>query len=331
MLTAQLLAQGTPLSTEAMPVIADLGGGVLNADGSIMTVYPATVTLEGQWCDIALWKGPFNVTEYPSYRVRLQRGFEDTYVQLFARNAWSSSNYGGPYMPFHQNEVLREDEFVEVDTDGNFDDDPICTWFALQKTNIGPERLTVTILEAVLIDEDGLEVYSHNVRNGSWKPSPDWQEPDPVYAADVQFTSKGTVGLYDATVTPGTVHRFTFRTSQPLPEGFTFYWVIDDGDATTYTDEVPAGATEYTSPLIDDSYIRAYLEFEGEYPTTVHFSEIVREVIDPAAIAAVTIDQLAPSEYFSPTGIRLTAPTSGLCIERKVLSDGSVRTSKAIR
>lgn len=331
LLCANSFAQGTAISTDPMPVVADLGGGVLDANGNIITVYPATVTLEGQWCDIALWKGPFSITEYPTFRVRLQRGFEDTYVQLFARNAWASSNYAGPYIPFHKNEVLIENDFVEVDTEGNFDDDPICTWFALQKTNIGPERVTVTIMEAVLINEDGEEVVSHNVRNGSWKPAPEWQEPDPVYEADIKFTSKGTVGLYDAQVTPGTAHRFTFRTAEPMPEGFTFYWVIDDGDDTTYSDVVPAGKTEYTSPLIDDSYIRAYLEYDGECPKVFHFSQITRDIVDPAAISSIVSDFAAPTDYFTPAGVRLTEAPAGFSIERQRFSDGSVRTQKVMR
>ncbi len=324
-LCAALSAQSEPLQSDKMPVVADLGAGVLQADGSIMTVYPATITLEGQWCDVALWKGPFSVTEYPSYRVKLQRGFEDAYVQLFARNAWSASNFGGPYMPFEANQVLLEGEFSEDDTDGNFEDDPVCTWFALQKTNIGPESLTVTVLEAVLIDEDGNEIVSHNVRNGSWKPSPDWVEPDPLYEADVKFTSKGIVGLYDATVDPGNVHRFTFKTSTPMPAGFTFYYVLDDGDDTTYSDDVPAGTTSYVSPLIDDSYIRAYLEFEGDYPTTLHFSSITREVFEQTGISDVKTDLSGTPAYYNLSGQQLQSPAKGLNIVSQQQKDGSTR------
>ena len=144
-----------------MPVVADLGGCILKPDGSVFTVYPAEVTLVGQWCDIALWKGPFSITEYPSFRVTLLRAPEDDgLVQLFARNIASSQNYKGPYIPFKKNQRVLEGEFAEYDDEehsgGWFDDDPICTWFALQKTNKGDESQTYTITEVVPADADKL-------------------------------------------------------------------------------------------------------------------------------------------------------------------------------
>ncbi len=328
----------TPVGTTPMPVVADLGGAILRPDGSIFTVYPAEVTLEGQWCDIALWKGPFSITEYPSFRVVLQRGTEDdNLVQIFARNRESGQNYSGPYIPFKKNQTVLEGDFADYTNDeyqGHwFDDDPICTWFALQKTNKGSETRTVTVVEAVLINEDGDEVKSCNVRNGSWKPAPGWVEPDPLMEADVQFTSKGIVGLYDATIIPGTLHRFTFNTREPLPEGFTFYVVLNDGDDTTYDYPVPAGVTSYTTPDIDDDYLRAYLEYEGDYPMTVHFTSIIRDVVDPAGISsAVSMTGVEQRDVFSPSGMqRSWRQAHGLSIVRDRMADGSVRVKKVIK
>jgi len=314
-----------------MPIIADFGAGILNSDGSIATVYPATMTLEGQWCDISIWKTPFNITEYPGFRVRLQRGFaEKGVVQLFTRNAYSASNYGGPYIEFDANQVTLEGEFTDFDEEGNFDDDPVCTWFAIQYTQ--NDKITLSIREAVLIDEDGNEVVSHNIRNDSWKPSPDWQDPDPVYSADVQFTSKGTVGLYSGVVDEGTSHVFHIVTASPLPEGFTMICVLDDGDDTTIAYEVPGGSTEYTSPAITEDYLRVYFEYSGSYPTTVHFNKISREIQDAAGISNILLDAgISKREIYSPSGVRVAKGTKGLTIIRDKMTDGSIQTKKVFK
>ncbi len=331
---AQTLPEPPEIGSSPMPVVADLGGAILNPDGSVFTVYPATVTLEGQWCDIALWKGPFSINEYPSFRVVLQRGTEeDALVQIFARNRASSQNYSGPYIPFKKNQTVLEGDFADYDDSehqgGWFEDDPVCTWFALQKTNKGDEKRTVTVVEAVIIDEDGNEVKSCNVRNGSWKPAPGWIEPDPLYEADVKFTSKGVVGLYESQVKPGTLHSFTFNTAAPLPEGFTFYVVINDGDDTTYDYTVPAGVTSYTTPAIDDDYLRCYLEFEGDYPTTVRFTSITRTVVDPSHIDdAVSMTGVARRDIYSADGVAHVRKTHGINIVRDQLTDGTVRVKK---
>lgn len=325
----------------AMPVVADIGASILNDDGSVFTVYPAEVTLVGQWCDIALWKGPFSITEFPSFRVTLLRGTEeDGLVQLFARNIYSSQNYKGPYMPFKKDQRVLEGDFVDYDDEdhsgGYFDDDPICTWFALQKTNKGDESRTVTVVEAVIIDEDGNEVKSCNVRNGSWKPAPGWEEPVPPTAAAVQFTGgRGIVGLYDSKIKPGTVHRFTFNTREPLPEGMTFYVVINDGDDTTLDYPVPAGVTSYTAPAIDDDYLRCYLQYDGdrsEEPFVIHFESITCEVIDPAHVDdAVTRQGVAQRDIYSAAGVQRNYRQHGLNIVRDRMDDGSVVVKKVIR
>ena len=320
-----------------MPVVADLGGCILKPDGSVFTVYPAEVTLVGQWCDIALWKGPFSITEYPSFRVTLLRAPEDDgLVQLFARNIASSQNYKGPYIPFKKNQRVLEGEFAEYDDEehsgGWFDDDPICTWFALQKTNKGDESQTYTITEAVLINENGEEIKSCNVRNGSWKPAPGWVEPDPMMEADVLLTNKGVIGLYDSKVKPGTVHRFTFNSRDPLPEGLTCYVVINDGDGSTYDYPVPAGSTTFVSPDIDDDYLRCYLEYEGTYPMTIHFNKITREVLDLTDVRnTVTQCDVVKRELFSSDGACIGQQMHGLNIIREQMSDGSVRVKKVIK
>lgn len=344
-LTFGLLATTAPaqdfpaVGIEPMPVVADIGAAILNPDGSVFTVYPAQVTLEGQWCDIALWKGPFSITDFPSFRVRLQRGTEeDGQVQLFARNVWSEQNYKGPYMPFKKNQTVLEGEFAEYDTPeaggGWFDDDPICTWFALQLTNKDPLKRTVVITEAVLIDEDGNEITSCNVRNGSWKPAPGWVEPEAPLEADVKFGIRGIVGLYSSAVDKmnHTVHTFTFNTREPLPEGFTFVVVINDGDDTTYEYDVPAGVTSWTSPAIDDDYKRVYLQYGGQ-PMTLHFSSIMRTVTDQSDVDhAVTMRDVARRQVYSPSGVaRGYARQHGLTIVREQMDDGSVRVRKIVK
>lgn len=133
LLCAGSFAQG---NSTKLPIYADLGGGVLKSDGTYATSFPATVTLAGQWADIRLWRAPFSVTEYPAFRVRLQRGFEDEGIlQLFARNDYEAGQYGGPYIPFGSNVVKIEGDFVDFDEDGTYDDDPVITEFAIQYTH----------------------------------------------------------------------------------------------------------------------------------------------------------------------------------------------------
>ena len=331
------------ISRTRMPISADLGAVLLNPDGTEQTVYPAHMVFQGQWCDMALWKAPFSINEYPMFRVRLQRGpEEDGYVQLFARNHESTGNWKGPYIPFKKNQTVLEGEFWDYDdTDhggGYFEDDPLCTWFAIQKANIGPERLELTVTEVVLINEDEEEIVSHCVRNESWKPSPDWHEPDSVFDGMVRFTNKGTVGLYtsngnEVKVARRTYHRFIYRTAEPLPEGFRFFLMLDDGDDTAMYYDVPAGTTEYITPDIDDDYKFAYLEYEGDYPMTVHFTEIWREIIDPSGVDdAVTMQGVARRDIYSASGMRLDSRSAaGLNIVRDRMDDGTVRVKKVIR
>lgn len=317
--------------SEALPITADFGAAVLNTDGSVRTEYPATVTLEGQWADIRLWLSPFSTIDFPSFRVKLQRGFgEKGVVQLFTRNAYSASNFGGPYITFDANQVLLEGEFAEVDEEGNFEDDPVCTEFAVQYTQ--SEKITVTIAEAALIDEDGNEVISHNLRNDSWKPSPDWQGKDSVYAADVRFTApcRGTVGLYQGVVDMGTAHQFRITTASPLPKGFSLVCVLDDGDDTTYEYALPEGCTVYTSPAIDEDYLRVFLQYQGA-EQTVHFNSIERLVVPATGLHTISDDSASRREIYGLAGQRLSQIPKGVYIVKEYRSDGTVQTRKRVR
>ena len=323
-----LVAQNEPLSTEQLPIYADLGGVVLTRDGQEVNVYPTQVTLEGQWCDVRLWSAPFSVTEYPEFRVVLQRGIPDQKViQLFARNSWTSSNYLGPYVTFEPNQTVLSGFFSDVDTECYFDDDPVCTWFAIQYMQ--KEKVTVYIKDVVLIDEDGNEIHSHNIRNDSWKPSPDCINPDTVFQANVNFTSKGVVGPYSGVVEYEEAHRFTFTTTQPMPEGLTMYCVLDDGDDTTIEYKVPAGGTEFTTPLIDQDYLRVYIEYDGSFPQVIGFSGIKRDVLSLTGVERTISDmRVSERKYYSPGGQLKTA--GGMSIVREVMDDGSVHTFKTI-
>lgn len=331
-LALSLTAIGVQAQTsEALPITADFAAAVLNADGSVRTDYPATATLEGQWADIRLWQAPFSTIDFPAFRVKLQRGFgEKGVVQLFTRNAYSASNYGGPYITFDANQVLVEGEFAEVDEEGNFEDDPICTEFAVQYTQ--SDKISVTIAEAVLIDEDGNEVISHNIRNDSWKASPDWVAQDPVYEADVQFVGpcKGIVGLYNGVVDMGTAHQFRITTAQPMPKGMSLVCVLDDGDDTTYEYAIPEGSTTYTSPGITEDYLRVYVQYQGD-DVTLHFKSIERLTGSAAGLRTIADDVAAHREYYGLTGQRLDRAPRGLYILKQHLSDGSVQTVKRVR
>lgn len=316
------------ISTEQLPIYADLGGVVLTQDGQEVNVYPTQVTLEGQWCDVRLWSAPFSTIEYPEFKVVLQRGVPDAKViQLFARNSWTSSNYLGPYVTFEPNQTVLSGFFSDVDTECYFDDDPICTWFAIQYMQ--KEKVTIYIKDVILIDEDGNEIHSHNIRNDSWKPSPDCINPDTVFKASVKFTSKGVVGPYSGVVEYEQAHRFTFTTKEPMPEGLTMYCVLDDGDDTTIDYKVPAGGTEFTTPLIDEDYVRVYIEYDGSFPQTVNFSGIKREIMPLTGVENVISDmKVKQRSYYSVGGMKKYY--GGITVVRDVMEDGSVHSYKTI-
>lgn len=300
LMTAQIAAAQI-LSSERMPIYADLGGIVLTEDGQEVGVYPTQVTLEGQWCDVRLWSAPFSVIEYPRFRVELQRGIaQEKVIQLFARNAWTSSNYLGPYVTFEKNQVVLEGSFADIDTECYFDDDPICTWFAIQYMQ--KEKVTIHIKDVVLINEDGGEIHSHNIRNDSWKPSPDCIDPDTVLTASVKFTSKGVVGPYIGKVEYNQAHRFIFNTEEPMPEGLVLFLVLDDGDYTTYEYEVPAGSTQFVSPIIEEDYARVYIEYDGDFPRTMKFNSIIRETLDITGVGIPESDNWIPTSCYSIDG-----------------------------
>lgn len=323
---ANSLAQN---NTTKLPVYADLGGGVLNSDGTYATVYPATVTLAGQWADIRLWRAPFSVTEYPSFRVRLQRGFpDDGILQLFARNDYQAGQYGGPYIPFGSNVVKIEGDFADYDTEYTYDDDPVITEFAIQYTH-ADGNITFTVRDVTIYDEDGNAIPSRNMRNDSWKPSDTWTAPAPVYDASVKFEQKGVVGPYSYPVPRNKGHVYKFKTADPIPSGFTMICVLDDGDYTTLVYPVPAGVKEYTTPAITENYMRLYLEFDGDFPTTVHFTEISYEEVEATGVESILKDAgVRKREYFSPSGMLLDGPAKGLNIVRDLMDDGTVRTRK---
>jgi hypothetical protein len=92
---------------------------------------------------------------------------------------------------------------------------------------------------------------------------------------------------------------------------------------------VPAGVTEYTSPAITEDYMRLYLEFEGDYPTTVHFTEISYQETAATGIESILKDAgVQKREYFSPSGMLLDSPAKGINIVRDQMEDGTVRTHK---
>lgn len=327
-------------SREDLPVKTDFGAVMINPDGSDFSSFPATMTLGtidgdetgSQWCDVALWLTPFSIADYPVFRVKLQRGYPtDGVVQLFARNHYSSVNYGGPYIPFKANQTELEGEFAEFDTNGYFDDDPVCVWFAMQYTQKGKEQLRVE--SVTLIDEDGEEFTSRNIRNDSWRPSPDWIEPDSVYAADVRFDQRGTIGCYKSNVPRRKAHYFIYKFADPLPAGFKFNVMLTiDYDFDVYTYEVPAGVTEWKSPAITEDYRCAYMEYKGTYPTTMHVDGIVREVYNTTGVEKLySDDEVACRRFYSIEGRELKSLEKGVNILREFMTDGYVRTTKVIK
>ena len=58
------------------------------------------MSLPGNWGDVKLWGEPFNINDYPRYRIELGVAPEAGTLQMFVRNAAQAKDYSGHYYPF---------------------------------------------------------------------------------------------------------------------------------------------------------------------------------------------------------------------------------------
>ena len=332
------LTEFTPESSDLEVLVdygAEIDGRVVSANG-----LPAAVSLPGNWGDVKLWGDPFNINEYPRYRIELGQAPEAGQLQMFIRNAAQAKDYSGHYYPFDAGQTVLEGAFNPDD----LGDDPVVTQFALQ--NMTGSTVQTIVKDVKLFTADGTPIPTSGLVANGWNPAtvtPSGSES--VYEGTVNFTQQyAYVGPYSGTVAKGTYHHFTFFTEQPIPAGFQMVAVIG-GDVQTTPVEASAasaaprraaGGYEYSYDVFAD-YTFLALQYAGEESPSIHINRITRDVleIDPTAIEGITDDTQAQAEVvatqvYNASGMQSSRLTKGVNILRETLSNGQVRIRKVV-
>lgn len=318
------LTDFTP-SSEDLQVLVDHGAEIEGRPTSVNGL-PATVSLPGNWGDVKLWGEPFNITEYPRYRIELETApGSEGQLQMFLRNQAQADTYGGHYYPFAATQTVLEGAFNPED----LGDDPVVVQFALQ--NMTSNTVQTVVKDVTLYKADNTPVATSGLVANGWNPAtivPFGSEP--VYNGTVDFNQKyAYVGPYSGTVATGTFHRFTFYTDAPIPSDFQMTTVINEDVQTT---AVEASSNEYFFDVYDD-YSFLALQYIGEGTPAVHFNRITREVleIDPTSIEETDADMhvdVVKTQVFNLSGQVQQRLSQGVNIVRETLSNGKVRTRK---
>ena len=319
------LTEFTP-SSEDLQVLVDYGAEIEGHQTSPNGL-PATVSLPGNWGDVKLWGEPFNINDYPRYRIELASapGAEGL-LQMFLRNQAQADAYGGHYYPFAADQTVLEGAFNPAD----LENDPVVVQFALQ--NMTGNTVQTVVNDVILYKADGTPVHTSGLVANGWNPAtiiPFGSEP--VYQGTVNFTQQyAYVGPYSGTVATGTYHHFTFHTDAPIPEGFQMTTVIGEDVQTT---PVVAEGNEYTFDVFSD-YSFLALQYVGEQTPSVHFDRITRQVleIDPTDIGSVIVDhadvQVVSTQIYNLSGQPVNQLGKGVNIVREKYSDGQYRIRK---
>ena len=319
------LTEFTP-SSEDLQVLVDYGAEIEGHQTSPNGL-PATVSLPGNWGDVKLWGEPFNINDYPRYRIELASapGAEGL-LQMFLRNQAQADAYGGHYYPFAADQTVLEGTFNPAD----LENDPVVVQFALQ--NMTGNTVQTVVNDVILYKADGTPVHTSGLVANGWNPAtiiPFGSEP--VYQGTVNFTQQyAYVGPYSGTVATGTYHHFTFHTDAPIPEGFQMTTVIGEDVQTT---PVVAEGNEYTFDVFSD-YSFLALQYVGEQTPSVHFDRITRQVleIDPTDIGSVIVDhadvQVVSTQIYNLSGQPVNQLGKGVNIVREKYSDGQYRIRK---
>ena len=286
------------------------------------------MSLPGNWGDVKLWGEPFNINDYPRYRIELgQAPGADGRIQMFLRNQAQADAYGGHYYPFAGDQTVLEGTFNPAD----LENDLTVVQFALQ--NMTGSSVTTVVNDVVLYTPDGEEKHTAGLVANGWNPATIIPfGSGPVYQGTVNFTQQyAYVGPYSGTVDTGTYHHYTFYTDAPIPDNFQMVTVIGEDVQTT---PVVATDNEYSFDVFND-YSFLALQYIGEADGNVHFNRITREVlaIDPTTIENMDADTSAKvivTQVYSLSGQPTGHLTRGINILRETLSNGTVRTRKVI-
>ena len=290
---------------------------------------PAQVSIPGNWGDVKLWGEPFNINDYPRYRIELAEApGADGLLQMFLRNQAQADVYGGHYYPFAADQTVLEGAFNPAD----LEEDPVVVQFALQ--NMTGNTVNTTVKDVVLYTADGTAVPTSGLVSSGWNPAtitPFGSEP--VYQGTVNFTQQyAYVGPYSGEVEKGTYHHFTFYTDAPIPADFQMTTVIGEDVQTT---PVMADGNEFSFNVFDD-YTFLALQYIGEGTPSIHFNRVTREVleIDPTAVEPLNADDMTArvvhTQIYNLAGQPVSHYAKGVNLIRETLDNGRVRTRKVM-
>ena len=327
---------------------------------------PAKVILNSQWQDVKLWKDDFDVTEYPGFKIVLREAIDPEDIQMFYRTETHGSS-GGVYVPWKTDPNLM----VEVSEDGKvmtgefdidaLEGDNVVLRFALQN-RLG-NTVNMTIEGVYLINEDEEEVPTEGLTADGWNAGTilpvggSYDDDGNIWDAYVQFNSaNSSLGDYGegnfwgapTNVAEGTYHVVHFYSDEPFPAGVApwCYNMMFDQDFNMNVEwiesTVEGQGTDHMTIKIPRSYnylsVHLMLPEGEEYPATVRFTKVVREVFENETPTAIDDRQAADAaaarvvtrEFYNAAGAKLAQPAKGVTIVRETLSNGQVRSKKVM-
>ncbi|MCR5395595.1 MAG: hypothetical protein K6E86_09380 [Bacteroidales bacterium] len=323
---------------EPLQLISDNGAEIVNPNITTETNgLPALVSIPGNWGDVKLYDGSFDAATYVACRVSLREAPQNGEVHVYYRNAEQAAAYSGTYVEWAAAEgveLLDGGKTLSFTFDADaLGEDLTITELALQNTT--GSAVPVVIEHVYLIDEDENVVSTNGLKATGWNPATITSlaatATDPVFAGYVSWSAADCwLGAYSADVAAGTYHRYTFITDSPLADdvkvicrkGETPVSVIEEGRGTDtlviYINE-PYDVLALQGTAADGQvYVKSVLReaFIGQYTSALHSLNDARTTVC--------------AQIFNISGVRVANPQSGLCIVRRIMSDGSARTGKVI-
>lgn len=354
-MTREIIYGNGAITREEIPVIVGGWSGTAElidpdpAEDTAENGLPCRLNLPGSWGAENIWIGSFNAAEYPMYKIVLRERPQN--LQMFYRTA-SHGDSGAIYVPWE-----TSDEFLcEVSEDGTiltgeFDIDALegdneILHFCLQNT--GGSALSCIVEAVYLYNEDEEEIPTEGLNSsGIWNGGSttplggSYDEDGNLWDAKIILGNGSWLGTWAASdLADGYFHRYTFYTEEPLPAGISasaskdFDW--STFESTPVTTVVDGQGTNALTVDVFGRYDTFFLSWNGEEDLYARVTKITRELMegDDPGTSSVQGAEVSASvvgiEYYNASGMRIERPADGVTIVRKVMSDGTVLTSKQI-
>jgi hypothetical protein len=297
---------------------------------STAPMYPSQVTISGQWRDIRICDSNFSAKEWVRYKIIFAEPFTDSeLVQVMVRNAAEASSYSGHYFPIQAGVTEVEGNLSDIAFKGG---DSIITVLGIQDRKADTAKFVLN--DVILYKADGTE----------WHPNlaKDWGSSFTKLGQGVitEYYSLGQWGTLahnfgsNVVVGNGDVHRFTFTSSVPFPEGL--QWKVLRGSAdglSLYPGAINAGDTIASIDINESNILKSDTDTINYYtgvaiqatasarlPKDVKLSRSIiygngalsREQMPVIASYGAKVVDPHPAESVNPNGlpVRVTLPGS---------------------